>query len=235
VNLDDGEIINLGPVEGRVLGCLLEKERTTPDNYPLTLNSVRLACNQASSRDPVVTYDEATVADALASLRQKQLIRIVHSPSNRAAKYRHVVDEVLELGREELAVLCLLLLRGPQTLGELRTRSERLAEFSSLTEVQAVLDRLAGRQPPLVRMLDRQPGQKEARVAQLLAEEVGGGASAEGGESQSTDSPSAAPVSATGVDRVSALESDLDALRGEVSELRRAVEELCSSLGVSPP
>jgi uncharacterized protein YceH (UPF0502 family) len=163
---------SIGAEEARVLGALLEKELATPEYYPLTLNSLRAACNQSSSRDPVVSYDDATVEAALTGLREKRLARIVHSPSNRAPKYREVLAEALAqvraLGREDLAVVCLLLLRGPQTAGELRNRADRLAQFESVAEVEAVLQRLATGPEPLVTRLERQPGQKEARYAQLL-------------------------------------------------------------------
>lgn len=162
-------MIDLEQEEARVLGCLIEKEATTPETYPLTLNSLRAACNQTSSRNPVVAYDDSTVQAALASLRERELIRIVHSVHNRATKYRHVLDEVLRLEPDELAVVAVLLLRGPQTVGELRTRTERMALFENLTDVQRRLDRLASRDEPLVVMLERQPGQKDVRYAHLLS------------------------------------------------------------------
>src|SRR5437763_13338885 len=130
----------LTAVEARVVGALAEKELATPQYYPLTLNALVNACNQSSNRDPVVDYDDATVSDALASLREKGLARIVHSVHNRAAKYRHVLHEVHGLEPQETSLLCVLLLRGPQTVGELRTRTERLAPFDGLPEVDATLD-----------------------------------------------------------------------------------------------
>jgi uncharacterized protein YceH (UPF0502 family) len=160
---------DLTAVEGRVVGCLIEKERATPQNYPLTLNSLRLACNQSTNRDPVVDYDDHEVEAALTSLRERGLTRIVYSTSNRAAKYRHVLDEQLRVNDAELAALCVLLLRGPQTLGEIKGRSERLHAFGDLGEVEATLDALAGRETgALVRRLERRPGQKDARYIQLL-------------------------------------------------------------------
>ena len=162
----------LSAEEARVLGALLEKEAATPANYPLTLNALRAACNQSSSRDPVVAYDDATVEAAVTSLREKGMARVVHSSSNRALKYRHVLPEALARERalepEDLAVICLLLLRGPQTPGELRNRADRLAEFATVGEVEAVLERLGQGDAPLVTRLERMPGQKEARYAQLL-------------------------------------------------------------------
>lgn len=163
------EFDDLAPEEVRVLGCLIEKEATTPDTYPLTLNALRNACNQSTSRDPVVSYDDHTVERALATLRARGLTRIVHSTSNRAAKYRHVVPDVLDLDPAGVAVLSVLMLRGPQTVGELKGRTERQHSFDSLDETAAVLDQLAARERPLVRHLPRQPGQKDARWIQLLA------------------------------------------------------------------
>src|SRR5579884_1333167 len=161
----------LTPEEARVLGALLEKEAATPEYYPLTVNSLRTACNQTTSRHPVVSYDDTEVTAALTSLREKGLIRVVYSPSNRAPKYRHVLDEVMGLDARQRAVVCLLLLRGPQTVGELRTRSDRLAEFESLEQVEEALESLAGRPDPLVTRLARGAGQKESRYAQLLTGE----------------------------------------------------------------
>jgi len=160
---------DLTAVEGRVVGCLIEKERATPQNYPLTLNSLRLACNQSTNRDPVVDYDDHEVEAALTSLRARGLTRIVYSPSNRASKYRHVLDENLRVSDAELAALCVLLLRGPQTLGEIKGRTERLYVFRDLAEVEATLDALAGRETgALARRIERRPGQKDARYQQLL-------------------------------------------------------------------
>ena len=208
----------LSPEEARVLGALLEKEAATPEYYPLTLNALRNACNQTSSRQPVVSYDDTTVEGALTSLREKKLVRIVYSPSNRAAKYRHVLEEVVPVEREGLALLCLLLLRGPQTVGELRSRSERLVPFGATEEVEAALERLERTRfedqgQPLVRRLPRQPGQKEARYAQLLT-----------GEPDEADWEAPAPAataSAGGLaGRVAALEEEVAGLRRELAGLR---------------
>src|SRR5438270_5047698 len=136
-------MIELTAEEARVVGCLIEKAATTPQYYPLTLNALVNACNQSSNRNPVVSYDDGIVQDALASLRERGLTRIVYSTSNRATKYRHVLDEQLGLDDQELAVLDVLLLRGPQTVGELRTRTDRMAEFASLGDVEAVVDGLS--------------------------------------------------------------------------------------------
>jgi uncharacterized protein YceH (UPF0502 family) len=139
----------LDPVEVRVLGSLIEKDLSTPEYYPLTLNAVQNACNQKSSRDPVVHYDEETVAGALESLHAKGWVRRISGAGHRVEKFSHRMGEVFNLGRRELAILCVLMLRGPQTAGELRSRSERMHEFSDLEEVQHVLEGLAARTPPL--------------------------------------------------------------------------------------
>jgi uncharacterized protein YceH (UPF0502 family) len=155
-------------VEIRVLGSLLEKQRTTPDAYPLTLNALRLACNQSTNRDPVVEYDEAAIRDALDRLRRRGWTRLASGHGSRAAKYRHLLDSALGLGDADLALLCVLMLRGPQTPGELKQRTERLHPFGSLAEVEAALAALIGR--GLARRLERRPGQKEERYEQLLGE-----------------------------------------------------------------
>ncbi len=155
--------------EVRVLGCLVEKESTVPDTYPLTLNSLRTACNQSTSRDPVVSYADHDVDRALASLRERGLTRTVHSTSNRAIKYRHVLPEALVLDDGELALMSVLMLRGPQTIGELKSRAERQHSFDSTDEVAGVLAALAAREPPLVLQLERRPGQKDARWVHLLS------------------------------------------------------------------
>ena len=210
--------MDLTPEEVRVVGCLLEKERTTPDVYPLTLNSLVNACNQTSNREPVVAYDPATVEGALRSLRERGWTRVVHSVHNRAAKYRHVVDEVLGLEPQDAAVVCVLLLRGPQTVGELRTRTERLADFDGLDEIEATLDRLAGREEPVVVRLARRPGQKEARWAHLLGGPVEVDAEDDDGRGAA---PAASPGGRAVADRLAALEAEVASLRESVAELRR--------------
>jgi uncharacterized protein YceH (UPF0502 family) len=168
VEPNEGQFDDLSPQEVRVLGCLIEKEATVPDSYPLTLNSLRSACNQSTSRDPVVAYGEPEIERALASLRARGLTRTVHSTSNRAAKYRHVVPDALDLDAAETAVLSVLMLRGAQTPGELRTRTERQHRFATPDDVVRVLGGLAARDQPLVRELPRQPGQKDTRWVHLL-------------------------------------------------------------------
>src|SRR5947207_11919554 len=154
------------PVELRVLGCLIEKQRTTPDQYPLSLNALRLACNQSTNRDPVVDYDESTIRSALDRLGRKGWTRLASGPGSRTAKFRHLLDEALDLLPSQIALLAVLMLRGPQTLGELRTRSERIYPFPSTEDVQKTLDDLAERE--LVVKLARRPGEREERWRQLL-------------------------------------------------------------------
>ena len=163
----------LTDVEVRVLGSLIEKEMTTPDYYPLSLNALTNACNQTSNRDPVVHYDEPTVAHAIETLRVRSLVRAVQQSGSRVTKFRHLVNETVGLTARFTAVLGVLMLRGPQTLAEIRTRASRLASFETLEDVESVLNAMIERQPtPLAVALPRQPGQKEARYAHLLAGEV---------------------------------------------------------------
>jgi uncharacterized protein YceH (UPF0502 family) len=236
--------VDLTAAEIRVLGCLLEKQRTTPEAYPLSLNALRLACNQSTNRDPVVDYDEATIRDALHRLSRRRWTRLASGPGSRAPKYRHLLDEALGLPADEVAVLCVLMLRGAQTPGELKQRTERLHPLADLNAVQATLERLIGRE--LAARLDRRPGQKEERYTQLLGEEAATGsapqepsaspAAAPAAPPQvapapvpiSTDGPSRAPEPEPRIDR---LEAELAALRGEVGELRGALDALRAELG----
>ena len=158
-------------VEIRVLGCLIEKQRTTPDQYPLSMNALRLACNQSTNRDPVVDYDERTIKAALDRMSDRGWTRLASGAGSRALKYRHLLGEALELSEPELSLLAVLMLRGPQTPGELKQRTERLYRFESVGAVGETLDELARRE--LVARLERRPGQKEDRYAQLLGEELG--------------------------------------------------------------
>jgi uncharacterized protein YceH (UPF0502 family) len=201
-------------VEIRVVGCLVEKLRTTPDAYPLSLNALRLACNQATNRDPVVAYDEETVSAALRRTAQRGWTRLASGAGSRARKYRHLLPETLGVDDEELALLAVLMLRGAQTPGELKQRSERLHAFAGLPEVQEALERLLGRE--LVVRHPRRPGQKEDRFEQLL----GGGGEAEVEESEPTF---LSPAVAADDDRLARLESDLQDLRSEVAKLRQAL------------
>jgi uncharacterized protein len=224
--------VPLSPEEARVLGCLLEKERTTPDAYPLSLNALVSACNQSTNRSPIVQYREDTVETALDALRERGFVRRGVYPGSRVIKYRHALDEALGVGGAETALLCVLLLRGPQTPGELKSRTERLHPFRDLAAVDDALDRLSGRDEPLARRLAREPGQKEARVRELL---TGGGgtvrarvpddAPVEWKPTADPDGAVAEPGAAPGderrlTDRVAALEDELAALRAELEALR---------------
>jgi uncharacterized protein YceH (UPF0502 family) len=161
--------VDLTAAEIRVLGCLLEKQRTTPDTYPLTLNALRAACNQSTNRDPVVHYDEATIRDAIARLSRRRWARLASGAGSRASKYRHLLDESLTSAGDELAVLCVLMLRGAQTPGELKARTERLYPLADLAAVHATLEHLIDRD--LVEQLPRRPGQKEERYAHRLSDD----------------------------------------------------------------
>jgi uncharacterized protein len=162
----------LNDIEVRVLGSLIEKEITTPDYYPLSLNALVTACNQTSNRHPVVHFDEETVTRALDSLRDKKLVHQVDRSESRVTRYRHVLYEALNFGRPAIAVMCVLMLRGPQTVGEIRTRTNRLYDFTSLEEVENTLNSLGSAETPLAVRLPRQSGQKEVRYAHLLSGEV---------------------------------------------------------------
>jgi uncharacterized protein YceH (UPF0502 family) len=200
----------LTDIETRVLGALVEKQVTTPEYYPLTLNALTLACNQKNNRYPVTSYAEAQVAAAVESLREKNLAYVYYGSTSRVPKYKHVMPEVLHLNNAEVALMCVLMLRGPQTPGELRGNAGRLHEFSGLDEVEQTLNALISREPdPLVVRLPRQAGQKEVRFAQLLSGEV--------------------PVEALVVEkpreqRVS-LEQKVDMLSAEIEKLRQDFEE----------
>jgi uncharacterized protein YceH (UPF0502 family) len=200
-----------GP-EQRVLGCLIEKRWTTPEQYPLSLNALRLACNQTTNRDPVVDYDEATVRDAADRLSRYGLARLASRHGSRATKYRHLAEEALGLGREELAILAVLLLRGPQTPGELKTRTGRMAQLSTLDDVERVLRQLIDRRYAV--RLERRRGQKEERFAHLLAE-------AEGSTQAASPAPAGQDVDGDLAARVAALEAAVDSLRSELFSLRR--------------
>ena len=162
--------MNLSAAEARVLACMLEKELTTPDIYPLTLNSLRLACNQSTNREPVVSYDEAILRDALHHLERRGYVRLASGRSSRAPKYRHLLAEALPLAEDEHSMLCVLLVRGPQTPGELKQRADRMHSFADLEAVHDTLERLIARE--LVMRLDRRPGQKEERYEHLLSADV---------------------------------------------------------------
>ena len=192
-----------------MLGALVEKQRTTPDQYPLSLNALRLACNQSTNRDPVVEFDEATIRQALERLSRRRWVRLASGAGSRATKYRHLLDDALGLDGPEISVLTVLMLRGPQTPGELRGRTERLHRFESHDELRAAIDRLAERE--LVTGVGRRPGQKEERYAHLLA----------------ADDQAAAPASSgdpTLEERVARLEAEVEWLRNAVQTEDSAVK-----------
>ena len=213
----------LNAVETRILGCLLEKERTTPENYPLSLHSLTAACNQSTNRDPVVSFDEKSVEVGLDGLRERKLATAISGGGSRVQKYRHKLLEHYNLNEGEVALICVLLLRGAQTPGELRARTERMFAFSSLDAVTASLDELAKGDAPLVRLLPARPGQKEKRYVQLLSAD-----SAPGGPADSAAVPANAELPPSRVDilerEVASLRLDLEKLREEFSIFRRQLE-----------
>jgi uncharacterized protein len=206
--------VRLNQEEARVIGSLIEKELTTPQQYPLTMNALVLACNQSSNRDPVVDFDEPTVDKALVSLKAAGLLRFVHPSHGRSVtRYHQLLGERLALTEQQLALVAVLLLRGPQTGGELRSRTDRMCEFDGIVQVEDELDRLGGLPEPIVARLTRQPGQKEERWVQLLS-----------------DAPAVVPVpppaDAFGGATKADVSADVAELRGEVAQLSAAVAEL---------
>jgi len=202
--------------ELRVLGCLIEKQRTTPDAYPLSVNALRAAANQSTNRDPVLELDELEVKEAAQALGKRGWARFTSGQGSRAAKYRQTFDQALGLGRDETAVLGVLMLRGPQTPGELKGRAERLHPFAGLDEVQGILDRLAERE--LVSALERRPGQKEQRYRHRL------------GAEESDEAPRAAHGSPPDLGSP-ALDDRVEEIERQVSDLKRAVDALRAELG----
>jgi len=200
--LDDAEV--------RVLGSLIEKEITTPDYYPLSLNALMAACNQSSNRNPVMHFDEATVARAADSLREKKLVHQVDRAESRVIKYRHVLYEAMSMTRPVIAVMCVLMLRGPQTVGEIRTRTNRLYDFDGLDQVEITLNTLMSGESPLVARLPRQSGQKEVRYAHLLS-----------GEVKMTEPEGEAEPEP---DRIGKLEKEVEELKRQFAEFRKQFE-----------
>ncbi|MGE5110707.1 MAG: YceH family protein [Acidobacteriaceae bacterium] len=216
--MDESQIsFVLSQAEIRVLGSLIEKDATTPDYYPLSLNALVNACNQKSNRDPVLNLDENAVRNALETLHEKRLAGPASGAESRVTKYEHWVYETLKLSRPEVAILCELLLRGPQTPGELRGRAERLHRFENIEDVLSTLRRLMDRTPPLAAVLPRQPGTKEARYAHLLAGEVPGAI---------TEPAASAQSAVVDADRLSTVERRVEELSAEVERLKRTVTEL---------
>jgi len=215
----------LTEIETRVLGSLIEKDITTPDYYPLSLNALVNACNQKNNRDPVMTLDEPAVREALSTLQEKRLAGPASGADSRVPKFEHRLQEVFNFDGREIAILCVLLLRGPQTPGELRSRTDRMYHFEALEDVVSTLDRLAQREPPLARILPRQPGTKESRYIHLFSGEP---PSAEGAEPGSVAGaanvaralPPATAVSNSTAARLATLEEEVSRLRTELSEVQ---------------
>jgi uncharacterized protein len=213
--------MDLDPVEVRILGCLIEKQRTTPDQYPLSLNALRLACNQSTNRDPVVNYDEETIRGGLHRLGRRRYTRLASGHSSRAAKYRHLLDDELHLDAAEQAVLAVLMLRGPQTPGELKQRTDRMQGFASIGELEEVLTRLIDKR--FVHELARRPGQKEERFMHRLSEDLDDDEAAEAAP------PAPAPVVVPPPPR---RDERLDRLEAEVASLREEIAAIKAELGV---
>jgi uncharacterized protein YceH (UPF0502 family) len=208
----------LTDVETRVLGSLIEKDITTPDYYPLSLNALVNACNQKNNREPVMTLDEEQVRQALTSLQEKRLAGPVSGADSRVTKFEHRLQEVFNFDRREIAVICVLLLRGPQTPGELRGRTDRMYHFEGLDDVVSTIDRLGQREPPLARVLPRQPGTKESRYTHLFSGEA---PEQEAGQPNSSTYPAGnSPTTSTG-ERLAQLEEEVARLRQELSEVQQ--------------
>lgn len=228
-------MIPLSAIEARVVATLVEKDRTTPDSYPLTTNSLMAACNQKTSRDPIMALTVAEVDAALLELRQRAMVRTLRGTGERTFKHRHILDEAMTLDDEELACLSILMLRGTQSPGELRTRSDRYVGFADLSAVEGTLRRLAERDEPLVRNTGRQAGQSQDRWIELISE----------GSGDTADHPPGAPtiVAVAAVDSVvrpdivvtddMARADDIDGLRADIDELKRLVGEIRSELGMT--
>ena len=230
--------MDLTPAEVRVLGCLLEKQRTTPDMYPLTLNALRLACNQSTNRDPVVDYDDTVIRVALHRLERRGFTRLASGRGSRAPKYRHLLADALPMGGDEQAVMCVLMLRGAQTPGELKQRSERMHAFEGLEAVQDTLGRLIGRE--LVARLDRRPGQKEERYIQLLEDparleaERGLASASATSESDGAALTRSSPFASNVAAPAPTSESPAG-LHERVARLEREVADLRAELGADKP
>jgi hypothetical protein len=210
----------LTEIETRVLGSLIEKDITTPDYYPLSLNALVNACNQKNNRDPVMTLDEETVRHALSTLQEKRMAGPASGADSRVTKFEHRLQEVFNFDRREIAIVCVLLLRGPQTPGELRSRTDRMYHFEALDDITSTLDRLAQREPPLARVLPRQPGTKESRYTHLFSGEPPiSDVSENTGVARALSPANAGANSAA--DRLTALEEEVSRLRQELSEVQQ--------------
>ena len=219
----------LTDIEVRILGSLIEKEVTTPDNYPLSLNALTAACNQTSNRDPIMQLEESAISESIVALRRRSLVRAIQPSGSRVTKYSHLLGEALNLDARELAVLDVLMLRGPQTAGELNARTGRLAEFADIAQIETTLEGLSTRQPAaLVLKLPRRAGQKEMRYAHLL-----GGTPAQSDVEESSESMTPAPrrtasAGAADVGQIAMLEQAVEDLKSEVAKLRAQFEEFRS-------
>jgi hypothetical protein len=228
--------MTLSPIEARVLGSLIEKDITTPDYYPLSLNALVNACNQKNNRDPVMMLDDDAVRDALSGLQSQRLAGPAGGADSRVTKYEHRLQEVYNFSRGEIAVLCVLLLRGPQTPGELRGRTERMHRFEDLDQVQAALARLMQREPPLAAVLPRQPGTKEARYAHLMSGDLDLTSPETGAPEPGPSLPRGSAIGwpNPGSQTTAPLDSDLHdrvaQLEQTVSELKSRIEELTKEL-----
>jgi uncharacterized protein YceH (UPF0502 family) len=210
------EIMALTETEIRVLGSLVEKQLTTPEYYPLTLNALVAACNQKSNRDPVVSFDEITVSSTLEALRDKNLVYVFYGSNSRVVKYKHMLPNVYELDPADVAVMDVLMLRGPQTVGEIRGRTDRLFEFSDLSQVQETLDKLAHRDEPLVVRLERQAGQKDARYAHLLSGEI---------DIAALSTPRERSAGGGSTARIEKLETEIESLKADIASIREEFAE----------
>jgi uncharacterized protein YceH (UPF0502 family) len=215
--------LELSPIETRVLGALLEKERTTPEYYPLSLNSLVVACNQTTNRDPIVSYDDRTVEQALDRLREKKLAMLVHTAGARVPKYRHTLLDSFNLDPREVALLCVLMLRVPQTPGELRSRTERMCGPMTLPEIEKCLEELTSGGDPLVRVIPARAGQKEKRYVQLL--------SGEPDLEILTSSPLPGVGQTSDKSRLDALETEVEALKSEFRALREELADFKKLFG----
>ena len=204
----------LTETEARIVGSLIEKQLTTPEYYPLTLNALIAACNQKTNREPVTNYDEQAVSRALDDLRDKNIVYVFYGSTSRVPKYKHILPDVLHLEPSETAVLCVLMLRGPQTIGELRERTGRLYDFRDLNDVNETLEGLIKREEPLITRLERAPGQKEARFAHLLC-----------GEVTSYTPPERASRGAANDERIEKLEQEIESLKNDLSSIRQEFED----------
>jgi uncharacterized protein YceH (UPF0502 family) len=213
----------LTEIETRVLGSLIEKDITTPDYYPLSLNALVNACNQKNNRDPVMTLGEEAVREALATLQEKRLAGPASGADSRVTKYEHRLQEVFNFDRREIAILCVLLLRGPQTPGELRSRTDRMYHFDSLEDIVSTLDRLSQREPPLAAILPRQPGTKESRYTHLFSGQPEGSGGVSVARAPSPANPTTNSTPST-TERITQLEEEVAHLREELSEVQRQLE-----------